>query len=255
MVAALLATFAPPGRAADPVTAPSAEALVDSMREARLSDGFEARMNIVTVNPDGRRSQAIKVAVIGQFDADRQRLMIRGISPESVRNRYLLAERIADGQIRAIEYRERVADGVVEVDPQKNPFDSGLVIWDMFSPWWTWPKQTLDGKERMAGRACTNVRSRDDTGTAPVREVISCIDKDAGLSLKTQLFDSRHTLIRTVAVERTRRRESGLLAAKTLTVATADNTVTEIEIYGGDEHYAVTATTFAPLDHRPAAGQ
>jgi hypothetical protein len=254
-VLALLAALAPLGQAAESESDSSAAGLADSMRQAKLSDGFEARMNIVTVDPGGRRGQTIKVAVIGQFGTDRQRLMIRGISPNSVRNRFLVAERIADGPIRAIEYRERVTDGVAETDPQKNQFDAGLVMWDMFSPWWSWPKQTLGGTERMAGRDCRIVRSRDETGISPVREVVSCVDKGAGLSLRTQLFDSRRTLLRTISVERTIRRESGLLAAKKLTVAAADNTVTEIEVYGGDEHYAISAETFAPLDHPPAAGK
>jgi hypothetical protein len=251
----LLATFARPLLGAEPPAAPSSAALAEAMRQARYSDGFEARMNISTVKADGRRLASFKLAVIGQFDAARQRLLIRGISPDKVRHRFLAAERSADGRIRSIEYGEPISAGIAEADPFAKLFESGPVIWDMFAPWWNWPKQSLGTTEQIAGRDCTIVRSQSDAAISPIREVISCVDKDAGLSLRTQLFDSRRALVRTITVEQTMRKESGTMAAKRMSITGADNSVTEVEVYGGDEHYAIAAGTFAPLGPQPAAGQ
>lgn len=227
-------------------TGADATGLAAAIRQARLSDGFEARMSVFVTQPDGRRAAPFKVAVIGQVSSERQRLLVRGISPERVRGRFFAAERTADGRIRAVTYEEPSATR--KADPFARLFDSGMTLWDMFGAWWNWPEQESGGSERIAGRECTRVRSRGgDAG--PVREVASCADKDAKLS-KTQLFDRRHALLRTISVERTMRKESGALAAKKLLVTEADGTLTEIEVYGGDEQYLVTDGTFAALDAR-----
>jgi hypothetical protein len=241
----LLAMLACPAYGAE---SSAATALAESMRQARLSNGFEARMNVAVVKPDGRRAMPLKIAVIGQVGKERQRLLIRGISPEVVRNRYFAAEKTADGRIRAIEYGGEGSAGVAEASPLERLFDSGLVIWDMFGPWWNWPKQELDGTERIAGRDCTLVRSQTDSVTSPIREVVSCVDRDARLSLRTQFFDRRHALIRTISVERTTRLGSGATAAKKLSVTEADKSATEIEVYSGDEEYLIGADTFNKLD-------
>ncbi|HXU92597.1 MAG TPA: hypothetical protein VFP33_02975 [Gallionella sp.] len=241
----LLATLASPAYGAEP----SATALAETMRQARLSNGFEARMDVAAIKPNGRRAMPFKIAVIGQIGNEKQRLLIRGISPDAVRNRYFAAEKTADGRIRAIEYGEGSA-GVAETSPTERLFDSGLVVWDMFGPWWNWPKQELGGTERIAGRECTLVRSQTDAVNAPIREVVSCVDKDARLSLRTQLFDRRHAIIRTISVERTMRKESGAMAAKKLSVTDADKAVTEIEVYSGDEEYLIGADTFTKLDQQ-----
>jgi hypothetical protein len=251
----LLAALVRPGYAAESPAIPSSAALAESMRQARFSDGFEARMNISTVQPDGRRSPLFKVAVIGQFGTERARLLIRGISPDNVRNRFFAAERRAGGGIRPIAYGEPISGGIAETDPFTKLFDSDLVIWDMFGPWWNWPKQSLGGTEQMAGHDCTIVRSESDAATSPIREVISCVDRNARLSLRTQLFDGRHTLIRTISVEQMMRKESGVMAAKKMLITGADNSITEIEVYSGDEHYSITADTFSSLDYRPAVNQ
>lgn len=224
-----------------------ANGLAAAMRQARLSDGFEARMSVLVTKADGRHNLPIKIAVIGQFSSDRQRLVIRGISPEQVRGRFIAAERTADGRIRAISYGAQTP--VVEADPFARLFDSGMTIWDMFGAWWSWPDQSLDGDAQAAGRACTFVRSRNAV-PGPVQEVASCIDRGARLSLKTQLFNRQQAAIRTISVEQTMRKESGLLAAKKLLVTESSGTLTAIEIYGGDEQYVVTPDTFAALDAR-----
>ena len=240
----LLAAGAHPAYCADP--SPAAP-VAESMWQARQSAGFEARISVTLVLPDGRRTSPMKLAVIGQFGVDRQRLLIRGISPDKVRNRYIAAERTADGRIRSIEYAEPGSEGTTQADPFANLFESGLVIWDMLGSWWTWPKQIAAGSGQAAGHDCTLVRSQSDAGIYPIREVLSCVDPDAKLALRTQLFDSRGALVRAISVGQTMRKSSGAMAAKKLSITGRDNSVTEVEVYGGDEHYDITADTYAKL--------
>ena len=251
----LLAIFACPGYGAESQASLSPDVIADSMRQARRSDGFEARMSVATVRPNGRRSVPFKVSVIGRFGTATQRLLIRGISPDSVRNRFFAAEMSAAGQIRAVEYGERLADGIAKVDPFSKLFDSGLIIWDMFTPWWDWPKQSLRGKDQVAGHDCRNVRSQTDSDSLLVREAISCVDTDQRVSLRTQLFDDRHTLLRTIVVLQVMRKASGVMAAKSISITGTDHWVTEVEVYGGDENYVLAPDTFAALETRPAAGK
>ncbi len=225
---------------------PSAAELARLMRQAQLSNGFSARMNVAVIKANGRRMQPFKVAVIGQMQADRQRLLVRGISPATVRNHYFAAEKNTAGVIRAIAYAEQ-ADGVA-MPAQTNLFDSGMIIWDMLSPWWDWPKQTLGELEQVAGHACTVVTSQTPTDDFQVAEVVSCIDQEARLSLRTRLFDKRHRLIRTFTVEHMMRTASGAMAAKGVTITETDHSRTEIEVYSGDENYLISPETFARLD-------
>lgn len=239
----LLFTF---GSGAALAAAPSATELAESMRQVRLSDGFEARMQVAVIQADRRRLLPFKMSIVGQIGAERQRLRIRGISPDPVRNRHILAERNG-GRIHAVQYRPP-ENNPEKFEPFSKLFDSGLVLWDMFGAWWTWPQQNLAGTESIDGHSCTLVRSLTDDDAAPVREVVSCIDTAARLSLRTQFYGRRHELLRTVTVQQTIRKESGALGAKKMTVAGADRTLTEVEVYGGDEHYLVTPEIFAPLE-------
>lgn len=223
--------------------AESANELAAAMRAALHAEGFEARIQAVAVAPDGGRAAPVKFAVVGQSDAARQRLLLRGIAPEAAHARRLVVERGADGCVRAV-----APEGAA--DPHAPLFDTQLVAWDMLAPWWDWPRQTLAGNDQVAGRACALVRSRTDAANAQIREVLSCVDRAAGLALRTQLFDSRRVLVRSIVVAAMLRKESGLLAAKKFTVA-AGGALTEAEVYSGDEHYAVPADAFAPLDRQP----
>jgi len=250
----LLAALACPGYAAEPPAILSAAALAGLMRQASYSDGFEARMDITTAKPGGQRTAPVKLAVIGQFGAERQRLLIRGISPDKVRNHFFAAEKGIDGRIRSVEYGEHIP-GIKEADPFAKVFDTGLVIWDMLVPWWNWPKQSLGGTEQIAGRYCFIVHSQAGADASPMRKAVSCVDRDAGISLRTQLFDGRRTPVRTISVTQTVGKESGMMAAKELSVTDADNSTTWAEIYGGDEHYSIAADTFAALDSLPVAGK
>lgn len=238
----LLFAFAQPGLGAD------AAELIAAMKQSRLSEGFEARMQVSVVEPDGRRLPPFKLSVVGQVGAERQRLRIRGISPDPVRGRFVAAERDAVGHIRALGYAGPSSGSVERVEPTAGLFDSGLVPWDMLGAWWDWPRQSVEGSDRIDGRTCTLVRSRTDDEASSVREVLSCVNEDTRLSLRTQLYDHRRRLLRTIAVKQTMRKESGALVAKKLTVAEADRTTTEVEVYSGDEHYLVTSDTFASLD-------
>jgi len=226
------------------VAAPTAAELVARMREARLSPGFEARVEVTGVGPDGLRSAPVKLSIVGQSDAARRRLLLRGIAPESIR-----------GELRLAEYRGgciNAVDGKGTSDPFAPVFGTGLVAWDMLAPWWEWPSQSLAGSDRVAGRECTLVRSRNYDRDAPIHEVLSCIDANAGLSLRTQLLDGKGTLVRSVSVVTTMRKESGLLAAKKVSIAAAGR-ISEAETYSGDEHYDVPADAFAKLEGQPAA--
>jgi hypothetical protein len=239
---AVLAVLATCAQAA--LAAPTATELATRMREARLTPGAEARVQAVTVAPDGQRSEPVKLAIVGQSDAARRRLLLRSIAPESLR-----------GEVRLAEYRAgciHAVDGKGAVDPFAPLFGTGLVAWDMLTPWWDWTRQSLAGNDRVAGRACTLVRSRNDDRDAPIREVLSCVDADAGLSLRTQLYDGKGAAVRSIAVVTTLRKESGLLAAKKVSIA-AGGEITEVETYSGDEHYDVPADAFAKLEGQPAA--
>lgn len=217
------------------------------------SEGFEARLSVFITKANGAHPPPFKIAVIGQFVDGKQRLLIRGISPESVHNRFVVAERGSDGRsdglIRALAYRGQTANKPVEFDPFSKIFDSGLVVWDMFGLWWGWPKQSLEGMERISGRECAKIRSIADDKSIAVREVESCVDQQAKISLRTKLFDSKHALIRATSVERVvRKRKGGGMVAKKLSIRDADGVLTEIEVYAGDEQYEISADTFSAFD-------
>jgi len=241
----LLTAFILPGLVyAEPTAAIlSATMLAELMQQANYSAGFEERLSVTTVNSYGHRTLPIKLAVIGQFDNKNQRLLIRGISPANIKDHFIAAEKSSDGSIRAIEYHG-ISKNYKKVNLFAKLFDTGLVIWDMFTPWWQWPKQRLLGIERIEERNCTIVDSLYESTISSIREVVSCVDKAAGLSLKTKLFDERHKLVRTITVIRMVGKESGTMAAKEILITDTDKLTTEIEIYSGDEHYSITPDTF-----------
>ncbi len=231
------------GYTAEPGATVSANAVAEAMRQARFSNGFEARLNVLVTKANGAHPAPFKLAVIGQISADRQRLVIRGISPEPVRNRSYAVERDSDGRIRGVDSEQAGFDVYARM------FDSGLVVWDMLSPWWGWSKQFLEGTEQIDGHDCLKLRSVADDEKSVVREVESCVDQQAKLSLRTRLFDSRHVLLRTTSVEKVmRKREGGARAAKKLVIRDASKMLTHIEVYAGDEQYEIAADTFAALD-------
>ncbi len=251
-VLVLLASLARPGLAAEPAAGGSADALAESMRQARWSEGFEARLNLVALQPDGRRAPPLKLALIGQIGPALARLSVRGIAPEQVRHQVYLAELHNGTQFRLLTRGEHATDAAADAEPWEGVFHTGVTAWDLLGPWWYWPTQRIGGPDNVAGHDCTTVISLSSASAAPVQEVISCVDTQAKLSLRTQLFDGRHRLLRTMAVEKTVRKESGAMAAKRILITSADNSAIEVEVYGGDEHYVINAEAFSALDTHPA---
>lgn len=249
LLTAALGAPAADGDALSPV------AMAEAMRQARHSDGFTVRMNITQVAPTGQRAMPIKLSIVGEIDATRERLVIRGIAPERIRGRFIAAERIGAGPIRAVAYRESPAAGRAPADPFMPVFDSNLVVWDLFAPWWSWPEPRMAGTARIAGDDCVNLRLHTDSAASLISEVVSCVDPHRHLPLRTQLFDGRHILVRTMVVDETMRHESGRVAARKLSITGADQAVSEIEIYSGDEDYRVPADAFAALDAAAAPTQ
>jgi hypothetical protein len=226
----------------------TASDLAKMMNQAKYSEGFEARLNVLITKANGAHPAPFKLAVIGQFNAGKQRLVIRGISHEEVRNHFYAAESGSDGRVRAMESRSQ-ASGYVDFDPSARMFNSGLVAWDMLGLWWGWQKQTLEGMEQVNGRECVKIRSVADDKNSVVQEVESCVDQQAKLSLRTRMFDHSHALLRTTSVANLAHKgEGGGMMAKKLSIKDADKTLAEIEVYAGDEQYQISAETFAMLD-------
>jgi hypothetical protein len=233
----------------------SASGIAEMMKQAKYSEGFEARLNVLVTKANGAHLAPFKLAVIGQFSASRQRLVIRGISPEAVRNHFYAAERDSNARIKAMESLNQSASDYAEFDPYAKLFNSGLVVWDMFGPWWSWPVQSLDGIERINGRDCTKIRSFAEDKNSAVQEVESCVDQPAKLSLRTRMYDGTRVLLRTtVATQFAHKGNAGAMVAKKLNITDASNMLTDIEVYAGDEQYEISAKTFAMLDH-PARSQ
>lgn len=236
---------------ATPAADPAARLAV-AMRQAGYSEGFEARLSISAVTADGQRSAPVKLAVIGQADAERQRVLVRGISPDTLHGDFVAAERRADGSIKTLGY---AAAHPTPIDVYAKVFGSRLVLWDLLSPWWGWPNQVLAGESQIAGRGCTLIRSQNLSTAAPIREALSCVDKSAGLALQTQLFDTRHQLVRTLSVAKLAAKDAGGMLAKKLLITDADHAVSEAELYSGDEHYTVTESTFPTFGFQPHTGK
>lgn len=227
----------------------SATEWLDLIKQARRSDGFEARMSVTVTKPNGQRNLPIKLSVIGQIRSDQQRFKIRGISPELVRNHFVEVSQYADGRIGVVAYEPSSTDEK-NLDPLARLYDSGLVAWDMLAPWWGWQKQAVGEVNANDGRECTVVLSKSETGTIGIAEAVSCISRDARLALTTELLDDHRKLVRTLKVERMMRKDSGAMAAKRVVITEANGTITEIEIYSGDEHYQMGADAFARSDAR-----
>lgn len=243
----LLAGIAQSGFGAD---FSSANDLVKAVRAQRSSEGFEARLQVVTTDSAGRRGAPMRLAVIGQFETNRLRLLFRAIAPGELRDRTIVAELTPDGRIVATERSTAEPSEAKTADPYAALFGSGLVVWDLLAPWWYWPGQFLEGTGTFFGQKCEIVRSRLRAAPTPISEAVSCVRRDALLSLSTRLVDGRGEVVRTILLTQTARRESGALTPRRFTVAASNGSVTQVEIYSADEHHPIDATTFAMLDSR-----
>jgi hypothetical protein len=250
----LLALAASGARSADLPPGASGAALAESMRAARHSDGFELRMTVLVTDAHGVASPPLRLSAVGESSPLRERVLVRVLSTDPAQRRSLAAERDGSGRIRAVGFGEHPGDGVREADPLAGLFGSGVVAWDMLAPWWLWPQQQPARAQRVGGHACTVVRSIAASGGA-VGEVDSCLDAGAVLAFRTEIFDSRHALLRTITVDKTLRNGAGNPFARHLTIHSADGSVTAVEIYGGDEHHGVGEGTFGALKMAPAVAR
>jgi hypothetical protein len=227
----------------EPVSATSASALVESMRAARESDGFEMRVTLQ------RSGDAVKIALIGQFRDGRERLLVRGIAPANIRGHSIVSERFGD-RVESTSFEHDSTPGASQADPLAGIFGSALIVWDLMTPWWDWPVQIDEGPRTISGHACTQVRSRPDRREASaVAEAISCVDALNGLAWKTTLLDSHHHVLRSIEVTRVIRTQAGRSTARSGSITDADGAVTLVEVYGGDEHYEIRPDTFETPEH------
>jgi hypothetical protein len=224
----------------------SARDIATMMKASRLSEGFQVRMRVTAADSDA--PHPLKLAVVGQFDGSRARLAMRVISPETMRNQFIVAQYRDGAQPSAMAHGEHGVADDLAIDPYMTLFGTQLVPADMFAIWWDWPQQTLGESMHIAGKDCTVVHSRSGTLPGPLREVDSCVDVNGKLSLRTQIFGAGHKILRTITVEKTMRKEDGALAARRLTVQAVDGTSSIVEVYDGDEHYRPTAENFPPTN-------
>ncbi|MDE2368264.1 MAG: hypothetical protein KGN16_04775 [Burkholderiales bacterium] len=246
MLTTLAATAVAIAQAAAPATAASAPdgaALAAAMRRAMQSDGFELRLTLR--DPADGSSTPQRIAIVGEFGAQRRRIALRGIAPANIANRRYRAELGADARVRLLE--------PALADVQAPVWGSALVPWDLLGAWWDWPVQELGGADQAAGHACRWLHSRPPAAAAGggVTAVDSCIDAADGVALVTRCWGPRHRLLRSIEVTRLLRKSSGLAAAKSALIRAADGTTTAIEVYDGDEHHAIVADDFdAPTGAR-----
>ncbi len=224
----------------------SGQELADAMRNARISDGFSLRMNVAVIEASGKRHEPFKLSVVGQRNRHHQRSLLRGISPTSIQQQRIAAE-IRTGEIIAVSYAEAPNSRIAPIAADQRIFDSGLVLWDMFAPWWDWPEQRVLGAAKIRGQECIILRSAGNPN-AGVQAVISCIDVAQKIALKTEIFGEHQKLLRVIEVLSTLRLESGVVSAKKIQLRDARNTITESEIYSGDENYEVNDALFTSLD-------
>jgi len=222
--------------------------IIDAMKSASYSRGFEVRLKISTTNSD--RVDVIKVSVIGEFLSTRKRLLIRGISPISIFNHLVVAEQIGTDTYKIVESDGKTEDRKIRSDPFVKIFSSDLILWDFFEPWWQWPKQIIGSKKYVDSHECTSIKSQTENQKLPVREIVSCIDSEGKISLHTEFYDGHHRLLRTVEVEKTMVKESLTKVAKVMSVCAMADVKSVIELYGGDEHYEINADTFSLLEIR-----
>ena len=229
----------------------SASELVNAMRDARDSDGFEIRIAL-RAQSAGSAAELIRIALIGQSGEDRDRLLVRAITPVAIRDRSIVSERVGD-HVQSTAYASDAMPASTPADPMAGIFVTGLVVWDLMAPWWAWPEQLDEGAQTVGGHSCTQIRSRPDRRNAsPVREALSCVDARNGLSWKTMLFDGHHHLLRSIEVTRAIRTQAGHSAARSASITDAQGNVTLVDVYSGDEHYRIGPQTFdAPAAPAP----
>lgn len=220
--------------------------IAKTMSNARVSNGFSLRMSVAVIEASGKRHEPFKLSIVGQRTRHHQRLLLRGISPTSIQQQRIAAE-IRASEITAVSYADAPNSRITPIAADQGIFDSGLVLWDMFAPWWDWPEQRVLGTAKVRGQECIMLWSGGNPN-AGAQAVISCIDVAQKIALKTEIFGEHQKLLRVIEVLSTLRLESGTVSAKKIQLRDARNTITESEIYSGDENYEVNDALFTSLD-------
>ncbi|MEO8921839.1 MAG: hypothetical protein ABI330_03255 [Caldimonas sp.] len=225
-----------------------------TMREARYSHGFEARLAVSTVAPDDRRGTTLRVAVIGRSLADASSVVVRSLVRLVGQPASVVARLQADGTVHAVRVESSATGPAVTIDPVADRPFAGLSIWDMLTPWWQWPRQALHGHANVGGRDCSLVTS-SGAGPLAVRSVVSCIDLDGRIALRTDLFDANGERLRRIEVTQTMRNSKGSLSPKKIRITEPGQAPLEVDVYAGDEHYVIDPGAFSVLDGAAARGQ
>ena len=220
--------------------------IVQDVLQNLRSDGFQVRMQVAVTNADRRIHPPLKVTVIGERKAAQQRLLVRGISPQGIRN-LTFAARAKPG-LPLLALTSDTHGETDASDPFSYLFDSGITLWDLMTPWWRWPEQQMIGNDDVDGHASVLIRSRIRSSSSSIAEVLSYVDQEEAFSWKTEIFDHNHRLLRTISVKRALRSEAGVLAAKKMVIDLPGKSSSDIQVYSGDEHYHITPETFALID-------
>ena len=221
--------------------------LARAMREAHVSDGFEVRMSVSILEPDGDRRAPYRVAVVGQASGDGGWISVRPLVRQAGQAVNVVARLDAEGAVRAVRLNGRSGAPAVAIDPYADRTLDGLSVWEMLSPWWQWPQQTLQGETQIAGRTCSLITSRA-TPDAIVRSVASCVDTRGRIALRTDLLDARGERLRRIEVTQVIRNARGSLNPKRILITEPGRAGVELDLYAGDEHYVVDREAFPALN-------
>lgn len=224
-----------------------------AMREARYSDGFEVRLAVSTIEADDRRGATSRVAVVGRNLAEAGSVVVRSLVRSAGQPASIVARLDADGTVRAVRVESSAGGPAVAIDPGADRPFAGLSIWDMLTPWWQWPRQTLNGQTNVGGHDCSLVTS-SGPGDLAVRSVVSCVDLDGRIALRTDLLDRNGERLRRIEVTQTLRNSKGTLSPKKIRITEPGRMPLEVEVYAGDEHYVVDPGVFLLLDGAAARG-
>jgi hypothetical protein len=224
-----------------------ADDLIRAVRNARASTGFEIRLKVSGVRPDGQPSAIVKVVVVGDVTSVASRLVARRLDGEEGAAFSMAAIADQNGNVRSVQ-AAAPDEKVVASDPYESQPADGLYIWDMLAPWWSWPLQVVDGRSKVGRQPCTLVTSRNESKSALVRSVTSCVDVGNGLALSIELRGTHGALIRRIEVVGTVRNEAHRLVPRQLRITLSGEETTRVEVYAGDEHHETGPATFHMLD-------
>ncbi len=228
--------------------------LAGKVSATRASEGVELRMEVVVTRPADSQPP-FKLALIGQFNQAHDRMLVRGISPANVQGLHIYSERDGAGNIHTVSYRSDTSDSASDafspINPELGLFGSDLTIQDFYWPWFRWRNQTLAGEGRANGKVCQLLKSVNDDPASLMQEVVSCIDTESNIALRTEIYGAHHRLSRIIDVVATVSNRQGQVVAKTIRVTGERCAATEARVYSGDEEYPIRSNTFPVLATAP----